>query len=83
MGRVAFSDVVKASSGFSVVPIDATKDKSDKELISNLKSILIKFLKTYTDTRTHFQGDRINEVGRRIEQTLVDQLNRQSLSVKN
>jgi hypothetical protein len=82
VGRVAFSDVVKASSGFSVIPIDVTNDKLDKELINNLSSILSKFLKTHTNTRSRFQGYRINEVGRRIEELLVNELNKQPLSVK-
>jgi hypothetical protein len=82
VGRVAFSDVVKASSGFNVVPLDATNDKLDKELISNFNSILSRFLKTSASTRSRFQGSRVNEVGRRIEELLVNELNKQPLSVK-
>lgn len=82
VGRVAFSDVVKASSGFSVISIDATNDKLDKELISNLNNILSKFLKTHTSTRSRFHGTRVNEVGRRIEELLVNELNKQPLSVR-
>jgi hypothetical protein len=82
VGHVAFSDVVRASSGFSVVPIDATNDKLDKELITNFNSILSRFLKTSTSTRSRFQGSRVNEVGRRIEELLVNELNKQPLSVK-
>jgi hypothetical protein len=56
VGRVAFSDVVKASSGFNIIPVDATNDKLDKELISNLNNILSKFLKTHASTRSRFHG---------------------------
>ena len=62
--------------------MDATNDKLDKELISNLNSILSKFLKTSTSTRSRFQGSRVNEVGRRIEELLVNELNKQPLSVR-
>jgi hypothetical protein len=82
VGRVAFSDVVRTSSGFNVVPIDPI-DKLDKELISNLNSILSRFLKTSASTRSRFQGSRVNEVGRRIEELLVNELNKPpTLSVK-
>jgi hypothetical protein len=81
VGRVAFSKVVRASSGFSVVPIDAN-DKLDRDLISNFNSILSRFLKTHTNTRSRFHGTRVNEVGRRIEELLVNELNKQPLSVR-
>jgi hypothetical protein len=82
VGHVEFSKAVKASSGFNVIPIDEMNDKLDKELISNLNSILSKFLKTHTNTRSRFHGTRINEVGRRIEELLVSELNKQPLSVR-
>jgi hypothetical protein len=82
VGHVDFSKVVKASSGFKVVPIDATNDKLDKELLSNFNNILSRFLKTSTSTRSRFQGSRVNEVGRRIEELLVNELNKQPLSVR-
>jgi hypothetical protein len=39
-------------------------------------------LKTSTSTRSRYQGDRINEVGRRIEDALVHEMNKQPLTVK-
>jgi len=82
VGRVAFSDAVKASSDFSVIPIDTTNDKLDKELISTLNSILSEYLKRLTNTMSRSYGTRVNEVGRRIEELLVNELNKQPLSVK-
>jgi hypothetical protein len=51
-------------------------------LIENLKSIFKDFLKTSTSTRSRYQGDRINEVGRRIEDALVHEMNKQPFTVK-
>lgn len=81
IGYVPFHQAVRESSGFIVIPFDAT-DELDKELIRILSNILDKFLKTVTNTRSRLQGKRVNEVGRRIEELLVNELNKQPLSVK-
>jgi len=39
-------------------------------------------LKTSSSTRSRYQGDRINEVGRRIEDALVHEMNKQPLIAK-
>ena len=51
-------------------------------LIDSLNKIFKDFLKTFTSTRSRYQGDRINEVGIRIEDALVDEMNKQPLTVK-
>lgn len=78
---VTFQKVVKESSGFIVIPFDAT-DELDKELVRSLGTILGKSLKTLTNTRSRLQGNRVNEVGRRIEELLVNELNKPPLTVK-
>jgi hypothetical protein len=81
VGHVAFHEVVKLSSGFNVIPFDAT-DELDKDLMRTLSNTLSTFLKTLANTRSRLQGNRVNEVGRRIEELLVNELNKQPLSVK-
>jgi hypothetical protein len=81
VGDVTFQKVVKESSGFIVIPFDAT-DELDKELVRSLGTILGKSLKTLTNTRSRLQGNRVNEVGRRIEELLVNELNKPPLTVK-
>ena len=81
LGKVPFSTVVKKSTGFDVIPINL-QDSSDKMLIDTLNKIFKDFLKTATSTRSRYQGDRINEVGRRIEDGLVHEMNKQPLAVK-
>jgi hypothetical protein len=81
VGYVRFQEVVKESSGFIVIPFDAT-DELDKDLMRTLNNTLSKFLKTLTNTRSRLQGNRVNEVGRRIEELLVNELNKQPLCVK-
>ena len=79
--RIPFPIIVKQSTGFDVVPVNL-QDSSDKVLIDNLKSIFKEFLKTSTSTLSRYQGDRINEVGRRIEDALVHDMNKQPFTVK-
>ena len=74
LGKVSFSTVVKKSTGFDVIPINL-QDSSDKMLIDTLNKIFKDFLKTSTSTRSRYQGDRINEDGRRIEDGLVHEMN--------
>jgi hypothetical protein len=81
LGKVPFSTVVRLSTGYDVFPINL-EDPSDKALINTLVSIFKGFLKTSTSTRSRYQGDRINEVGRRIEDALVHEMNKQPLTVK-
>jgi len=51
-------------------------------LIDSLNKIFKDFLKTFTSIHSRYQGDRINEVGRRIEHVLVHEMNKQPLTVK-
>ena len=81
LGKVPFSTVVKESTGFDVIPINL-QDAPDRVLVDTLDKIFKEFLKTSASTRSRYQGDRINEVGRRIEDALVHEMNKQPLTVK-
>lgn len=81
LGKVDFSLVVKQSTGFDIIPINRA-NLSDNTFIDILNGILKKFLKTSTSTRSRYQGGRVNEVGRRIEETIVNEMNKLPLSVK-
>jgi hypothetical protein len=81
LGKVDFSLVVKQSTGFDIIPINRT-NLSDNTFIDILNGILKKILKTSTSTRSRYQGGRVNEVGRRIEETIVNEMNKLPLSVK-
>jgi hypothetical protein len=71
LGKVDFPLVVKLSTGYDVIPISSS-DEVDKKFIDILNGILKKFLKTSASTRSRYQGNRVNEVGRRIEETIVN-----------
>jgi len=81
LGKVDFPLIVKLSTGYDVIPINSSNEL-DKKFIDILNSILKKFLKTSASTRSRYQGNRVNEVGRRIEETIVNEMNKLPLSVK-
>ena len=81
LGRVDFPLVVKLSTGYDVIPINPSHEL-DKKFMDILSGILKKFQKTSTSTRQRYQGNRVNEVGRRIEETIVNEMNKLPLSVK-
>jgi hypothetical protein len=80
LGRVHFPLVVKLSTGYDVIPINIS-NRLGKTFIDTLGGILKKFLKTSASTRSRYQGNRVNEVGRRIEETIVNEMNKLPLSV--
>src|SRR4249919_2104196 len=81
IGRVPFPLIVNISTGYKVIPFNID-DSKDKEFINILTNILRRFLKTSTSTRSRYEGGRVNEVGRRIEKGLVNEMDNQPLSVK-
>jgi hypothetical protein len=81
VGSVPFPNIVKASSGFEVLPVNLA-DKMDKELIDKLNQILKSYLHTLAKTHYRLQGARANEVGSRIEAGLVHEMTRFSLQVR-
>ena len=68
------------STGYDIIPLNSSNE-SDKKFIDILTNILKKFLKTSASTRSRYQGNRVNEVGRRIEETIVNEMNKLPLSV--
>lgn len=80
-GRVDFSLIVKQSTGFEFIPISRV-NALDKTLTDILNGILRKFLKTSGSARSRYQSNRINEVGRRIEETIANEKNKFPLLLK-
>jgi hypothetical protein len=77
---VPFPLIVKASSGFDIIPVD-DKDPQDRALLKTLKEILDSYLVTLKKSHYRLEGDRPNEVGSRIEGGLVHEMERSSLKV--
>ena len=80
VGKVPFQQIVYESTGFVMIPINRNETQ-DNALIDILQNIIKSFLKTSKSARSRYQGDRVNEVGRRIEEVLVHEMNKQPLTV--
>ena len=79
LGKVKFSDLVKHSSGFNIIPIDLT-DKLHSEIINKLKLALENFVKT-TRKATRFTGARVNDIGSTLENTITEEMRKTDLGV--
>jgi hypothetical protein len=79
--ELSFALVVRESTGFNVIGVDETRSY-DKDLISTLTSKLKKSLKESKKSGRHFKGNRINDVGSKIEAAIVSDLNSAPFSVR-
>jgi hypothetical protein len=79
--ELSFALVVRESTGFNVIGVDGTRSY-DKDLISTLTSKLKKSLKESKKSGRHFKGNRINDVGSKIEAAIVSDLNSAPFSVR-
>ena len=78
--HISFADVVKASSGYDVLPID-TSDKYDSKLVGELNVALLGFTKYAKSSGARFQGNRINDVGKNFENAVQQAIDRTSITI--
>lgn len=80
LGRVSLSDLIEASSDFKALPLDMN-DPDDIELLRHVTFALNSFLKRCEKTQIRFKGNRINEVGKKFESILVEEIDKTPLEV--
>lgn len=73
VNKVPFPQLVEVTTGFGVSPIDIT-NAHDRLLIKQLRDSATHFIAYYKRTHQRFEGNRINEVGNRIEEVFVEEL---------
>jgi hypothetical protein len=71
--QVSFADLVRESSGHVVLPIDPYS-REDMLLLSHLSQSLTAFVRLTEKSGQRFTGHRINEVGKRFEYMIADEL---------
>jgi hypothetical protein len=76
--NIPFSELLKATTPFEVYSLDR-RDPSDVELLNDITTSAKNFIKSINRTHTRFEGKRINEVGRRIEEVFVEELKKSKL----
>ena len=81
VGHVPFSEVVRESSGFEIIPIDEDSEE-DKELLRHLRYALASFVRLTEKAEQRFRGNRINEVGRRFENMIVEEVKKTPIEIR-
>lgn len=80
LGHVPFSDVVLASSGHRVIPIDISSPE-DMYLIKELDNSLRTYTKYASSQYARFHGNRINDVGKNFENAVLQAIDKSGLSI--
>jgi hypothetical protein len=81
VGKVPFSDVVRESSGFEIIPVN-DDDAEDAELLRHLRYSLASFIRLTEKAEQRFRGNRINEVGRRFENMIVEEVKKTPIEIR-
>jgi len=76
--KIPFSDLVKATTEFEIFPLNL-QDEQDLALFNEIKTSAINYIKYVTRIHQRYEGKRINEVGRRIEEAFVEELKKTKL----
>jgi|GEM_PF-483967 len=75
---VSFADLVRESSGHLVLPIDPCSTE-DMLLLRHLSQALTAFVRLTEKSGQRFTGNRINDVGKRFEYMIADELRKTPL----
>jgi len=75
---INFNDVVYATTNKAVIPLNFEL-KEDRKLFDILFSSAKEFVQSWERRRQRFQGARINEVGRAIEDAFVQELRKTNI----
>ncbi|MGA7077048.1 MAG: hypothetical protein WBZ42_11005, partial [Halobacteriota archaeon] len=81
LDKVSFRDVLELTSPYKLQPIDPNQ-QDDKELIETITKSCRDFLALCNKIKRRFQGARINEVSKAIENELVEEIRKTGLSTK-
>lgn len=77
---VPFPFLVKATTDYDVIPLNIKSLEDDKQLLNELVDSANNFINYASRIRQRFQGDRINDVGKRIEEAFVEELKKTRLN---
>ena len=81
LDKVSFKDVLEMTSSFKLQPI-VLNQEDDKELIDSLVTSCKGLLALATKARRRYEGARINEVSKSIENELVEEIKKTGLNTR-
>jgi hypothetical protein len=76
--QISFPEIVRLSTNYTVIPLDF-QNEQDKTLIRQIKKSANHFISYYNRTQQRFRGDRINDIGKRIEEVFVEELKKTTI----
>lgn len=79
---IFFRDIISETTDYEIIPFNIQNNKEDKELFLLLTKSAEKFLSIRKKTEERFRGNRINDVGKRIEIAFLEELKKTSLGVE-
>jgi hypothetical protein len=81
-GRISFPDLVRSTTPYEISKLDLKNNKNDLNLFKELANAAINFIEYTKRIHQRFEGNRINEVGKRIEEAFVEELKKTKLRPK-
>lgn len=77
--KVSLPDLVKATSGFEIYPLDLD-NREQKQVFETIKNAASNFIRQAERSHARYQGNRANDVGKRIEEVFVEELKKTDLT---
>ncbi len=81
LGEVNFSELIKETTKYKIVPFNP-RDNLDSKLLRNIYTALERFMQLTEKSSIRYTGERINDVGKRFENMIEEQLDKSITSVK-
>jgi len=78
-GRISFQDLIRATTPYEVLELDIRNNETDLKLFNELTKAAKNFIDYTRRIHQRFEGNRINEVGNRIEEAFVEELKKTRL----
>lgn len=77
-GKQNFRDILKSSCGYKIVKVDMDNTE-DKQMIESAAKAMKNFLNATKKSDTRYKGNRANDVGKKMETGIIEELKKTSL----
>lgn len=79
IGKQRFAEIVQLSCNHSIIPIDPTSQE-DIALINAITKAMNNFIRTTTQTGVRYTGNRANDVGKKMEQAIIEEMRKTTIT---
>lgn len=78
LGKRNFRDILESSCGYKIVKVDMD-NAQDKQIIESVAKAMNNFLNATKKSGTRYKGNRANDVGKKMETGIIEELKKTSL----